>query len=251
MLNLMNTTFPLEMALGPNPPILFIFRISLNQACLILTPSPMSPLHHSPPITPSESNPCVICTDLVDKSLQVTDSLTGLSSPPLEPRSPSVAFDIAPTPAPTPAPPLGSHPMLTRAKANIFKTRHTANLSGFSFSGLLSALLASTEPKGFKSAAKNPTWLAAMDEEVQALQHNRTWVLVPRLAHTNIVGSKWVFRTKYLPNGSIEPLKACLVAKGYTQVPGLDYTDTFGPIIKATTVRVVFSLVITNRWPLH
>ena len=90
-----------------------------------------------------------------------------------------------------------------------------------------------------------------MDEEVQALQHNRTWVLVPRPAHTNIVDSKWVFRTKYLHNGSIERLKARLVAKGFTQIPGLDYTDTFNPVIKATIVRVVLSLTVTNRWPLR
>ena len=60
--------------------------------------------------------------------------------------------------------------MITRAKAGIFKTRHPANLSVLGSSGLLSALLASIEPKGFKSAAKNPAWLAAVDEEVQALQ---------------------------------------------------------------------------------
>ena len=125
--------------------------------------------------------------------------------------------------------------MLTRAKAGIFKTRQLANLSVLSSSRLLSALLASPEPKGFKSASKNPAWLAAMDKEVQALQHNLTWVLVPRPAHTNIVGSKWVFQTKYLPDGSIECPKARLVAKCYTQVPDLDYIDTFSSVIKATT----------------
>ncbi|XP_068663023.1 uncharacterized mitochondrial protein AtMg00810-like [Aristolochia californica] len=117
-------------------------------------------------------------------------------------------------------------------------------------SRLLSALLVSTDPKGFKSAAKNPAWFAAMDEEVRALQNNRT-ILVPRPTNTNIMGSKWVFRTKYLPNGSIERLKVRLVAKGYTQIPGLDYTDTFSPVVKATTVQVVLSLVVTNKWPLH
>ena len=57
--------------------------------------------------------------------------------------------------------------------------------------------------------------------------------------------------TKYFPDGSIECFKALLVAKGYTQVPGLDYTDTFSPIIKAAIVRVVHSLDVTNKWPLR
>ena len=65
------------------------------------------------------------------------------------------------------------------------------------------------------------------------------------------MGSKWVFRTKYFSDGSVECLKAHLVAKGYTQVPGLDYTDTFSPVVKATTVRVVLSLIVTNKWPLR
>lgn len=86
-----------------------------------------------------------------------------------------------------------------------------------------------------------------MDDEVQALQYNRTQVLVPQLANTNIVGSKWVFQTKYLSNGSIEHLKSHLVAKGYTHVPNLDYIDTFSTIIKATTDHIVLSLIVTNK----
>ena len=90
-----------------------------------------------------------------------------------------------------------------------------------------------------------------MDEEIRALQQNDTWTLVPRPANTNIVGSKWVFRIKYLPDGSVEHFKACLVAKGYTQVPGLDYTGTFNPVVKATTVHVVLSIAVTNKWPIR
>ena len=158
----------------------------------------------------------VLCIDPVDESLQAGNSFT---DPSLQHSDPSPAAFM-----PTKLPPaalvatisMGSYHMLTRAKASIFKTCHPVNLAVLGSSGLLSALLASTEPKGFKSAVKNLAWLTAMDEEVQALQNNCTWILVPRPANTNIVGSKWVFRTKYLPDGSIEHLKARLVAKGYT-----------------------------------
>jgi hypothetical protein len=70
--------------------------------------------------------------------------------------------------------------------------------------------------------------------------------LVPRLTNTNIVGFKWVFRTKYHFDGSIDRLKACLFTKGYAQVLGLDYINTFSPVIKAITVLVILSLIVTR-----
>ena len=141
--------------------------------------------------------------------------------------------------------------MITRAKSRIFKTQHLAYLSFVQSTPLIHALLATSEPKGFKFVAKNLAWLAAMDDEMKALQINHTWDLVPRPSNANIVGSKWVFRTKFLSDGSIELFKACLVAKGYTQLPGLDYTDTFIPVVKASTFRVVLSLAVYHKWPLR
>ncbi|KAF5468594.1 hypothetical protein F2P56_012737 [Juglans regia] len=141
--------------------------------------------------------------------------------------------------------------MITCAKYGIFKTQHPAHLSSIKSSPLIHALLVTSEPKGFKSATKNPAWLAAMDDEMKALHTNHTWDLVPRPFSTNIVGSKWVSRTKFLSDGSIDHFKACLVAKGYTQLPGLDYTDTFSPMVKASTVRVVLSLAVSHKWPLR
>ncbi|XXG45770.1 hypothetical protein AAC387_Pa02g0759 [Persea americana] len=132
---------------------------------------PSSPTPHSQHIIQSGSNPCGICTDPVDEHLQANDSLAGPSLPHSDP---SPASPELTTELPTPAPVAASHPMLTRAKAGIFKPRHPANLALSGSSGLLSALLTFTEPKGFKSAAKNPAWLTAKDEEVQALQTNQS-----------------------------------------------------------------------------
>ena len=106
--------------------------------------------------------------------------------------------------------------MITRAKSGIFKTQHPSHLCFVQSTPLIHALFATSEPKGFKSATKNLAWFAAMDDEMKALQINHTWDLVPRPSNANIVGSKWVFQTKFLSDGSIERFKAHLVAKGYT-----------------------------------
>lgn len=90
-----------------------------------------------------------------------------------------------------------------------------------------------------------------MSEEFNALIRNGTWELVAPLPSQNLVGCKWVFRIKRKPNGSIDRYKARLVAKGFHQRPGIDYTETFSPVIKPTTIRVVLCLAITQGWPLR
>ncbi|GJZ09562.1 retrovirus-related pol polyprotein from transposon TNT 1-94 [Tanacetum coccineum] len=144
-----------------------------------------------------------------------------------------------------------SHPMTTRSKAGIFKPRHIADLASLTTHPLHVALTSISEPKGFKTAAKNPQWMAAMHEELQALEQNQTWTLVPRPHSTNIVGSKWVYRFKYKSDGTVDRYKDRLVAQGYTQIPGLDYCHTFSPVVKASTVRIVLSLAVLQKWKLH
>lgn len=100
----------------------------------------------------------------------------------------------------------------------------------------MSSLSVSWEPKGFKSAIKVPQWLTAMSEEMDALHLNNTWELVPRPLNENIVGSKWIFRAKFKYDSTIERYKARLIAQGFTQIPGFDFSHTFSPVVCAAIV---------------
>ena len=87
-----------------------------------------------------------------------------------------------------------------------------------------------------------------MSEEYGALVQNRTWELVPSDPTQNLIGRKWIFCIKCFPNGSIDKLKACLVAKGFHQCPRVDYHDTSCLIDKPTTIRLILSLAVTRGW---
>jgi hypothetical protein len=108
-----------------------------------------------------------------------------------------------------------------------------------------------TEPHHYLAAMQIPHWRAAMDLEIQALRHNGTWTLVPSRPGINLIDSKWVFKVKKHADGSIERYKACLAAKGFKQRYGLDYADTFSPIVKHATIRLLLSLAVTRGWSLR
>ncbi|KAL9411808.1 hypothetical protein AB3S75_045417 [Citrus x aurantiifolia] len=107
------------------------------------------------------------------------------------------------------------------------------------------------EPTTLTQALKDHKWRRAMSEEYDALVKNGTWVLVPPDRNQNLVGCKWIFRTKRKSDGSVDRFKARLVAKGFYQRPGLDYQDTFSPVVKPTTVRIVLSIAVSRGWSLR
>ncbi|KAM1712704.1 hypothetical protein ACFX12_023548 [Malus domestica] len=93
-------------------------------------------------------------------------------------------------------------------------------------------------------------WQNAMQEEYDSLRAQGTWKLVPPPENRSIVGSKWVYKVKKNPNGSISRYKARLVAQGFSQEHGVDYSDTFSPVVRHTTVRIIIALAAMNRWEL-
>uniref|UniRef100_A0A2N9IHL0 Reverse transcriptase Ty1/copia-type domain-containing protein n=1 Tax=Fagus sylvatica TaxID=28930 RepID=A0A2N9IHL0_FAGSY len=90
-----------------------------------------------------------------------------------------------------------------------------------------------------------------MEEEMHVLELNHTWDLIPKPARTSIVGCCWVFTVKQNPDSIVDCLKACLVAKGFTQTYGLDYTKTFSPVAKLNSIRIIISLAANLDWLLH
>jgi hypothetical protein len=109
----------------------------------------------------------------------------------------------------------------------------------------------SREPYTVQEALSSPSWKAAMVDEYNALLQNKTWTFVPPSSSHNVIDCKWVFKLKYKIDGSVDRNKARLVAKGYKQRLGINYDDTFSPVVKPMTIRLVFSLAVSHGWVLR
>jgi histone deacetylase 1/2 len=109
-------------------------------------------------------------------------------------------------------------------------------------------LSSTSEPYTLTEALGDPNWRKAMEEEYNALIQNKTWHLVPANRNKNLIDCKWVYRIKKKADGSIDRYKARLVEKGFKQRHGLDYEDTFSPVVKIATIRRVLSISVSRGW---
>ncbi|XP_020685901.1 uncharacterized protein LOC110102068 [Dendrobium catenatum] len=100
----------------------------------------------------------------------------------------------------------------------------------------------------YKQAAQSPQWISTMTEEILALKQKGTWSLVPPPTNDPILGCKWTFKIKTLPNGSIDLYKARLVAQGFNHTQGDNYNETFSPVTKMTTIRMLLTLALHRNW---
>ena len=104
------------------------------------------------------------------------------------------------------------------------------------------------EPSCFENACTNDLWMKAMEEEMHSIEKNETWELVELPKDKKCIGCKWVYKTKYNSDGTIEKHKARLVAKGFKQKYGIDYEETFASVARQETIRLVLSLAAHKGW---
>ena len=109
----------------------------------------------------------------------------------------------------------------------------------------------STDPKSLaeaQSRADWPRWKEAMDKEMSTLEKAGTWKTVPRPTDKNIVGSKWVFRIKRKADGTVDKYKARLVARGFSQIYGVDFFNTYSPVARLSSFRLILAIAARYDW---
>lgn len=115
----------------------------------------------------------------------------------------------------------------------------------------LVALTTAVEPRSFKEAMTYEEWKLAMKSEVTSLEDNHTWDLEDLPPNQKVIGCQWVFRIKLRVDGSLERYKARLVALGNHQEEGLNFTETFAPVAKMTTVRMILDIAAKRNYEEH
>ena len=117
----------------------------------------------------------------------------------------------------------------TKGVTNYFKLKSIVNL----------AFISQIEPKNIEGALNDEFWVLAMQEELNQFERNKVWTLVLRPKYHPIIGTKWLFRNKINEQGVIPRNKARLAAKGYNQEEGIDYDETFSPVVRLEAIRML------------
>lgn len=132
------------------------------------------------------------------------------------------------------------HSMVTRSKDGIRKPNPKY--------ALLAHRLTDPLPTTVTAALKDPRWNNAMGEEFENCTITKTWSLVPRTPEMHVLGNQWIYRYKLKADGMVKSHRARLVAHGNKQEEGIDYLETYSPVVRTTTVRTVLHLATIMKW---
>ncbi|KAJ1696040.1 hypothetical protein LUZ63_012738 [Rhynchospora breviuscula] len=106
------------------------------------------------------------------------------------------------------------------------------------------------EPKSFKEANVDPNWIVAMQEELNQFERNQVWELVPLPNGKQVIGTKWVYRNKLDEIGNVVRNKARLVAQGFKQQEGIDFEETFAPVARLESIRMLLAYAANKGFTL-
>ena len=135
-------------------------------------------------------------------------------------------------------------PQSNQPKKPYLKKHHQANVANISLQA----------PQTIKEALERPDaqkWQDAINIELNSLKKNKTWKLTPLPSNRTPISSKWVFKIKTNADGTIDKYKARLVARGFSQVQGIDYTETSSPVVKLNSIKVLLALATQYNFEIH
>jgi hypothetical protein len=235
------TETPIGLAIPPPPGILSSSHLNTT----------LSDNHLNSPISPAHIHSDLVVENNISPGHPPSEfAIDSNSNSPISPHTTSDLLSSSPVVAqPQPC------RMVTRSQTNSLTPKIYPNFQLYSSTKYpLQALTSITlplEPKTYTQTVKNQCWLDAMRAEYDALLSNKTWTLCPRPSHKKVVRNKWVFKLKQKSDGSIDRYKARLVSKGFDQEEGMDFNETFSPVIKLATIRLVLALAVHFGWFIH
>lgn len=174
-----------------------------------------------------------------EEDLLVSNTMSGNDTHP-----PTLVTIPIVTPNTSTGPTTETNQIITRSKNNTFKPKRMYTASKH-------PLPENLEPSNIREAMKHAHWRQAIADEFEALIRNGIFSLVPPKAGQNIVGCRWLFRIKRNSDGSIACYKARLVAKGFTQCPGINFKETFAPVVRPQTIKIILTLAISHQWSMR
>uniref|UniRef100_A0A2N9IH78 Integrase catalytic domain-containing protein n=1 Tax=Fagus sylvatica TaxID=28930 RepID=A0A2N9IH78_FAGSY len=171
--------------------------------------------------------------------------------PPIERFQPGMVYQRRSPVLPPSAPILPPVPLRRSSRVSAPPDRYGFPLTGTTSSALSATLSSIAVPTSYSQAVKEKCWQQAMQEELCALEANKTWDVIDCPAGVTPLGCKWVYSIKVKSDGSLDRYKARLVALGNNQEYGVNYEETFAPVAKMTTIRTILAIAASQNWDLH